>query len=126
MPRHVCQCRSPVNALHQTTGEQRARAEAWRSLRRGDGDMIGNKKGPDGTDGGNTGSEQLNSKAPGTGRQQSEPIEKMDISQQAEKATVDSWFDRQLHQLYAEVISEPLPKEFLDLIDQLRDKAPEK
>ena len=34
----------------------------------------------------------------------------------------DSWFDAQLMQIYTEVVSEPLPKEFLDLLDKLREK----
>lgn len=37
---------------------------------------------------------------------------------------VDRWFDRQLNQLYSDVISEPLPKEFVELIEKLREKTP--
>ena len=36
---------------------------------------------------------------------------------------VERWFDRQLNQLYSDVISEPLPKEFLELIEKL-EKTP--
>lgn len=36
---------------------------------------------------------------------------------------VERWFDRQLNQLYTDVISEPLPKEFLELIEKLREKT---
>ena len=36
---------------------------------------------------------------------------------------VERWFDRQLNQLYSDVISEPLPKEFLELIEKLREKT---
>jgi hypothetical protein len=39
--------------------------------------------------------------------------------------TMDRWFDTQLNKLYAEVVSEPLPKEFLELVEKLREKAPE-
>jgi hypothetical protein len=39
--------------------------------------------------------------------------------------TMDRWFDTQLNKLYAEVVSEPLPKDFLDLVEKLREKAPE-
>ena len=53
-------------------------------------------------------------------------IEKMEKPSRPDPATIDRWFDRQLNQLYSEVISEPLPKEFLELIDQLREKSPEK
>jgi hypothetical protein len=52
--------------------------------------------------------------------------DKMDKLQEQGHATVDRWFDRQLNQLYSEVISEPLPKEFLELIDKLREKTPTK
>jgi hypothetical protein len=38
---------------------------------------------------------------------------------------MDRWFDTQLNKLYAEVVSEPLPKEFLELVEKLREKAPE-
>jgi hypothetical protein len=41
-------------------------------------------------------------------------------------ASDDRWFDRQLSHLYSEVISEPLPKEFLELIDELREKTSNK
>jgi hypothetical protein len=37
-------------------------------------------------------------------------------------AQLDRWFDAQLMQMYSEVVSEPLPKEFLDLLDKLREK----
>lgn len=37
-------------------------------------------------------------------------------------AQLDHWFDSQLMQMYSEVVSEPLPKEFLDLLDKLREK----
>ncbi len=37
-------------------------------------------------------------------------------------AQLDSWFDAQLMQVYSEVVSEPLPKEFIDLLQKLREK----
>ena len=37
-------------------------------------------------------------------------------------AQLDRWFDSQLMQMYSEVVSEPLPREFLDLLDKLREK----
>lgn len=58
--------------------------------------------------------------------QQGDMTDKMDKLQEQGHATVDRWFDRQLNQLYSEVISEPLPKEFLELIDKLREKTPTK
>jgi Anti-sigma factor NepR len=39
-------------------------------------------------------------------------------------AMADRWLDRQLNQLYSDVISEPLPKEFVELIEKLREKTP--
>ena len=57
--------------------------------------------------------------------QQSDMTDKMDESNKP-GPMVDRWFDRQLNQLYSEVVSEPLPKEFLELIDKLREKTPTK
>ncbi len=37
-------------------------------------------------------------------------------------AQLDHWFDSQLMQMYSEVVSEPLPREFLELLDKLREK----
>ncbi len=37
-------------------------------------------------------------------------------------AQLDRWFDSQLMQMYSEVVSEPLPREFLELLDKLREK----
>lgn len=37
-------------------------------------------------------------------------------------AQLNNWFDAQLVQIYAEVVSEPLPREFLDLLEKLREK----
>jgi hypothetical protein len=37
-------------------------------------------------------------------------------------AQLDRWFDSQLMQMYSEVVSESLPKEFLELLDKLREK----
>jgi len=88
----------------------------------------GEKPGPDGTDRKPAGSDQQNAvQSGGGGRpQQCDMTDKMDQLQKPDPATVDRWFDRQLNQLYSEVISEPLPKEFLELIDKLRDKTPTK
>ena len=63
-----------------------------------------------------------------TGRRQtkSRVIEEMDTHNRQDIAMVDRWFDRQLNQLYSDVISEPLPKEFLELIDKLREKSSSK
>jgi hypothetical protein len=38
-------------------------------------------------------------------------------------AQLNNWFDAQLVQIYAEVVSEPLPREFLDLLEKLRAKS---
>ena len=57
--------------------------------------------------------------------QQNDMIDKMDESSK-QGPMVDRRFDRQLNQLYSEVVSEPLPKEFLELIDKLREKTPTK
>jgi hypothetical protein len=88
----------------------------------------GEKPGPDGTDRKTMGSEQQNAvqSEGGSRPQQRDMIDKTDQLQKQDPATVDRWFDRQLNQLYSEVISEPLPKEFLELIDKLRDKTPTK
>jgi Anti-sigma factor NepR len=58
--------------------------------------------------------------------QQRDMTDKMEQLRKQDPATVDRWFDRQLNQLYSEVVSEPLPKEFLELIDKLREKTPTK
>jgi hypothetical protein len=47
-----------------------------------------------------------------------------DMDNRQDTAMVDRWFDRQLNQLYSDVISEPLPKEFVELIEKLREKTP--
>ena len=64
----------------------------------------------------------------GTGRRQqkSRVMKEMGTQNRQDTAMVDRWFDRQLNQLYSDVISEPLPKEFLELIDKLREKSPPK
>lgn len=61
-----------------------------------------------------------------TNRQQpkSSVIKKMDTHNRQDTAKVDRWFDRQLNQLYSDVVSEPLPREFLELIDKLREETP--
>ena len=81
-----------------------------------------------GTDPAATGSPQQTAVQPenAKSRQQGDMTDKMDKPQEQGPATVDRWFDRQLNQLYSEVISEPLPKEFLELIDKLREKTPTK
>ena len=89
----------------------------------------GEKPGPDGTGRKPVGSDQQNAaQSEGGGRPQQSNMmsDKMDQLPKQDPATVDRWFDRQLNQLYSEVISEPLPKEFLELIDKLRDKTPTK
>lgn len=37
-------------------------------------------------------------------------------------AKLDYWFNSQLMQMYSEVVSEPLPRELLDLLEKLREK----
>ena len=58
--------------------------------------------------------------------QQRDMTDNMDQLRSQDPVPIDRWFDRQLNQLYSEVISEPLPKEFLELIDKLREKNPTK
>jgi hypothetical protein len=67
-------------------------------------------------------------KGAGMARRQpkSRVMKEMDTQNRQDTAMVDRWFDRQLNQLYSDVISEPLPKEFLELIDKLREKSPPK
>jgi len=88
----------------------------------------GEKPGSGGTDSNAAGSDQQNTaQSKGAGRpQQRDMTDKMEQLRKQDPATVDRWFDRQLNQLYSEVISEPLPKEFLELIDKLREKTPTK
>lgn len=91
--------------------------------------MAGNEKSTAaGTDPKTTGSDQQAAVQPDSGQrpQQSDMTDKMDVSNKQGPAMVDRWFDRQLNQLYSEVVSEPLPKEFLELIDKLREKTPTK
>jgi len=38
-------------------------------------------------------------------------------------AQLDRCFDAQLTQMYSEVVSEPLPRAFLDLLERLREKT---
>jgi hypothetical protein len=89
--------------------------------------MTGGEK-PDlgGTDRTPAGSDKNAVQSKGGGPQQCDMTDKMDQLRKQDPATVDRWFDRQLNQLYSEVISEPLPKDFLELIDKLRDKTPKK
>lgn len=86
------------------------------------------KPGPDGTDRTAMGSEHQ-SAVPSRGAnrpQQRDLTGKMDQLRRQDTVTSDHWFDRQLHQLYSEVVSEPLPKDMQELIDKLREKAPQK
>lgn len=75
--------------------------------------------------------------APGRGKGATEKEMTLQRSQQAPEdasngglpkfqspAQLDSWFDAQLMQVYSEVVSEPLPKEFVDLLQKLKDKSP--
>jgi hypothetical protein len=57
-------------------------------------------------------------------RQESRVTKKMDRQNRQDTPMVDRWFDRQLNQLYSDVISEPLPKEFVELIEKLREQTP--
>jgi Anti-sigma factor NepR len=91
-------------------------------------EMAGDEKSSaGGTDPNTTGSDQQAAIQPGSAKrpQQNDMIDKMDESNK-QGPMVDRWFDRQLNQLYSEVVSEPLPKEFLELIDKLREKTPTK
>jgi len=90
--------------------------------------MGGQKPGSEGTDPKAAGSDQQKA---AQSRDASHPQQRnvtgqMDQLRKQDPATVERWFDRQLNQLYSEVISEPLPKEFLELIDKLREKTPTK
>ena len=89
---------------------------------------VGNKPGAGGTDPAASGSDQQNATRPETaGVQQGHSMDdKTDKLDTTEGGTAVPWFDRQLNQLYTEVISEPLPKEFLELIDKLREKTSDK
>ncbi len=90
--------------------------------------MGGEKPGSGGTEPKAVGSDQENTaQSQGASHpQQRDMTDKMEQLRKQDPATVDRWFDRQLNQLYSEVISEPLPKEFLELIDKLREKTPTK
>jgi hypothetical protein len=57
-------------------------------------------------------------------QQGSRMTENMDRQNRQDTAMADRWLDRQLNQLYSDVISEPLPKEFVELIEKLREKTP--
>jgi hypothetical protein len=86
----------------------------------------GEKTGPSGTAPKAAGSHQEGaSPSRSTDRpQQHDMTDKMDQFRKQDPATIDRWFDRQLNQLYSDVVSEPLPKDFLELIDKLREKTP--
>jgi anti-sigma factor NepR-like protein len=90
--------------------------------------MGGEKPGSSGTDPKTTGSSQQDqTHTQGVDRpQQHDMTDKMDQLPKQDPATIDRWFDRHLSQLYSDVISEPLPKEFLELIDKLGQKTPSK
>jgi hypothetical protein len=92
------------------------------------GMMGGQKPDSDGTDPKAAGSNQQSTTQPqGANRpQQRDMTDQMDQFHKQDPATVERWFDRQLNQLYSEVISEPLPKDMQDLIDKLREKTPTK
>jgi len=96
--------------------------------RAGLGMTGGEKPGSSGTDPKAADLDQQNiAQSQGAGRpQQRDMTDKIEQLHKQDPATVDRWFDRQLNQLYSEVISEPLPKEFLELIDKLREKTPTK
>jgi hypothetical protein len=90
--------------------------------------MSGDKPGSDGTDGTAAGSDRQDKTPPhgASRRQQRNITDEMDQLRKQDPATIDRWFDRQLNQLYSEVISEPLPKDIVELLDKLRDKTPPK
>jgi len=92
-------------------------------------EMTGGQK-PDsgGTDPKTLGSDEKTAVQPDNAErlQKSDMTDNMDKLQEQGPATVEPWIARQLNQLYSEVISEPLPKEFLELIDKLREKTPTK
>jgi Anti-sigma factor NepR len=90
--------------------------------------MGGQKPGSDGTDPKAAGSNQQSTTQPQGANhpQQRDMTDQMDEFHKQDPATVERWFDRQLNQLYSEVISEPLPKDMQDLIDKLREKTPTK
>ena len=71
-------------------------------------------------------SRDIDPKGMSANRQQQKPrvTRNMDRQNRQDTAMVDRWFDRQLNQLYSDVISEPLPKEFLELIEKLQEKTP--
>jgi hypothetical protein len=88
--------------------------------------MAGNEKSTaGGTDPETPGSRQQAAVQPQSTKrpQQSDMADKMDESNKQGPAMVDPWLGRQLNQLYSEVVSEPLPKDFLELIDKLREKT---
>jgi phosphoserine phosphatase len=85
----------------------------------------GEKPGSDGTDPKAMGSNQQNAAQPpgARRRQQRDMTDQMDQLRKQDTATIDSWLVRQLNQLYSEVISEPLPKDMQELIDELGKKT---
>ena len=54
--------------------------------------------------------------------QRSQQTHNGNVPQFQSPAQLDSWFDAQLMQVYSEVVSEPLPKEFVDLLLKLKEK----
>lgn len=81
----------------------------------------------DGTDPTTAGSTPEAEAKPGSGdpqQQQRDMTDRTNEPHGRDSATGERWFNRQLNQLYSEVISEPLPREFLELIDKLREKTP--
>jgi len=88
----------------------------------------GQKRVSDGTDpkGGGSDRKQTGQSQGACHPQKADATDKMEHPREHDPATVDRWFDRQLNQLYSEVISEPLPREFMELIDKLRAKTPTK
>jgi hypothetical protein len=86
----------------------------------------GHKPDSGGTEPKTAGSGQENNAKADVRQQEPDRIEEMEKPSKLGPATVEPWFDRQLNQLYAEVISEPLPKEMVELIEKLREKNPQK
>ena len=45
-----------------------------------------------------------------------------DHAGQGEFSQLDRWFDAQLTRMYSDVVNEPLPKAFVELLEKLRER----
>ena len=85
------------------------------------------KPGSGGTDPGKVGSGQQNAaNRPGISRPQPRDMTDQTDKSSKQDPAIDPWMVRHLSQLFSEVVSEPLPKDMQDLLDEIGKKTSSK